>query len=183
MISSFYRLLNNSLRVDLLVRIHKSKAGFNVGLLADEMSRFGLGLSAVSQYLKQLEAFKVIRRARAGRYVNYFADLTDADSKVRAAAMLIIANASKRKAFEGVFAVMMNSFRARVVAAVAAAGAISGAEICKKTNHQLKYLKRDLKVAVEAGILDPDDSDPSVAVYRYRPPKSAIARQLVELCF
>ena len=70
-----------------------------------------------------------------------------------------------------------------LVAAVAAAGEISGEEICEKTNHQMKYLKRDLLAAVEAGILDPDDSDLRVAVYRYRPPKDSVARQLIELCF
>lgn len=183
MITAFYKLLNNSLRVDLLVRINTSKEGANVSILADEMEQSGLGLSGVSQYLKQLEAFHVIRRERAGRYVNYLPDLSKADLKVCAAVELIIANAKKRKSFEGIFAALMNPFRARVVAAVAAAGEISGEEICAKTNHQMKYLKRDLQDAVEAGILDPSDSEPRAAVYRYHPFEDPAARRLVELCF
>lgn len=183
MITAFYKLLNNSLRVDLLVRIHTSKECVNVSILADEMEQSGLGVSGVSQYLKQLEAFHVIRRERAGRYVNYLPDLSAADPKVCAAVKLIVANEKKRQDFEGVFAALMNPFRARVVAAVAAAGEISGEEICEKTNHQMKHLKRDLQEAVEAGILDPSDSEPRAAVYRYRPPVDSTARQLVELCF
>lgn len=182
MVSAFYKLLKNPLRVDLLVRIHTSKEGVNVSILADEMERSGLGVSGVSQYLKQLEAFHVIRRERAGRYVNYLPDLSGADPKVGAVVKLIVANAKKRLAFKGVFAALMNPFRARVVAAVAAAGEISGVEICEKTNHQMKYLKRDLQEAVEAGILDPSDSEPRAAVYRYRPPADPTARRLVELC-
>ena len=183
MITAFYKLLNNSLRVDLLVRIHTSKGGANVSMLADVMEQSGLGLSGVSQYLKQLEAFHVIRRERAGRYVNYIPDLVAADPRVRAAVRLIVANERKRQAFEGIFAALMNPFRARVVAAVASVGEISGEEICDKTNHQMKHLKRDLQEAVEAGLLDPSDSEPRVAVYRYRPPEDRTARKLVELCF
>ena len=39
MITAFYKLLNNSLRVDLLVRINTSKEGVNVSILAEEMER------------------------------------------------------------------------------------------------------------------------------------------------
>lgn len=183
MVSAFYKLLNNPLRVELLARIHTSRDGVNVSILADEMEQRGLGVSGVSQYLKQLEAFRVIRRERAGRYVNYIPTLQGADPKIAEAVELIVKNPGKRKSFEPIFAALMNPFRARVVAAIAAAGEISGEEICEKTNHQMKYLKRDLQEAVDAGLIDPNDSDPQAAVYRYLPPTDQIARRLVELSF
>jgi len=40
-------------------------------------------------------------------------------------------------------------------------------------------LKRDLQLAVDAGILDPDDSDTPVAVYHYREPSDPTARLLI----
>jgi len=65
--------------------------------------------------------------------------------------------------------------------AVSKAGAIPADEICAHTNHQMKYLKRDLQLAVDAGILDPDDSDKPVAVYHYREPSDPTARSLISL--
>lgn len=183
MICKFYKLLNNPLRVDLLVRVHKSRDGFNVSLLADEMQKSGLCLSGVSQYLKQLEDFGVIKRMREGRYVNYVGDVRNADPRVRAAVELIVANESKRMEFRGVYAAMMNPFRARAIALVAESDEMTGEELCEKTNHQLKYLKRDLKEAVDTGLIVADDSDPYAAVYRYQAPDNPIARRLVELCF
>ena len=68
-----------------------------------------------------------------------------------------------------------------MVAAVAKAGAISAAEICERLDHQVKYLKRDLQCAVDAGILSVDDSDSQLAVYRYIEPSDVLVSQIVSL--
>ena len=75
----------------------------------------------------------------------------------------------------------MNPFRAGVVAAVAKAGAIPSEEICSKTEHQMKYLKRDLQAAIDAGLLDPDDSDTAHAIYHFVEQDDATVRLLVSL--
>ena len=85
------KLLNNRLKLEILVRVFESEDGINVGYLADDMQNSGLGLSGVSQYLKQLERLGVVRRVRAGRYVNYEMDLRRADPKVRTAVEAIFA--------------------------------------------------------------------------------------------
>ena len=177
------KLLYNALRLEILVRVFDAKDGISVGYLADDMQNSGLGVSGVSQYLKQLERLGVVRRVRAGRYVNYEADMRRADLKVRTAVVAIVPKVKKggADALLPVFGALMNPFRARVVAAVAKAGAISAVEICEKTEHQVKYLKRDLQAAVDAGLVDPDDSDTAQAVYHYIEPSDPIVRALVEL--
>jgi len=177
------KLLNNERRLEILVRVFGAKDGINVGYLADDMQDSGLGLSGVSQYLKQLERLGIVRRVRAGKYVNYEADTRRADPKVREAVAAIVPAVRKKgsAALLPVFGALMNPFRAGVVAAVAKAGAIPAEEICEKTNHQMKYLKRDLQEAVDAGLLDPDDSETAVAMYRYVEPRDPVARQIVSL--
>ena len=177
------KLLNNKLKLEILVRVFESREGINVGYLADDMQNSGLGLSGVSQYLKQLERLGVVRRIRAGRYVNYEMDMRRADPKVRTAVEAIIAAVRKGKSATllPVFGALMNPFRAGVVAAVAKAGAIPSEEICAKTEHQMKYLKRDLQAAVDAGLLDPDDSDTEHAIYHFVEPDDATVRLLVSL--
>ena len=177
------KLLNNGLRLEILARVFGAKDGINVGYLADDMQNCGLGLSGVSQYLKQLERLGVIRRVRAGRYVNYVADMRKANPQVRTAVEAIVPAARKGKGERllPVFGALMNPFRAGVVAAVAKAGAISAGEICEKTEHQMKYLKRDLQAAVDAGLLTPDDSDTELAAYHFVEPADPIVRLLVSL--
>lgn len=183
MVCEMCKLLNNALRLEILVRVFEAKDGINVGYLADDMQNSGLGVSGVSQYLKQLERLGVIRRVRAGRYVNYEADMRRADPKVCTAVEAIVPAVKKGgvDVLLPVFGALMNPFRARVVAAVAKAGAIPATEICEKTEHQVKYLKRDLQPAVDAGLLDPDDSDTALAVYHYVEPLDPVVRVLVSL--
>ena len=66
-ISELCKLLHNPLRLEILRRVYDAKGGVNVGYLADEFTDSGLGLSGVSQYLKQLERIGVVKRERAGR--------------------------------------------------------------------------------------------------------------------
>ena len=177
------KLLNNPLRIEILLRTYATRDGMNVGVLAGEMLRFGLGLSGVSQYLRQLERLGVVRRERTGRYVNYLPDMRAATSAVQQLVTLLLKE-SKKSDLSGripVFAALMNPFRARVVAAVARARAIPAVEICEKTLHSRKHLRRDLQAALDAGLLAVDDSDDDLATYRYVSPSDPVARQLVAL--
>lgn len=175
------KALNNPLRIEILLRTYATQDGMNVGVLAGEMLRFGLCLSGVSQYLRQFERLGVIRRERAGRYVNYLPDARSASPRVRNAVEAIVkaSKSSNVKACIPAFAALMNPFRARVVAAVAHAGSISAVEICEKTNHSRKHLVRDLRAALDAGLLTVDDSDVDFATYRYVQSSDPIVRLLV----
>lgn len=175
------KLLNNPLRLEILLRTYAARDGMNVGLLADEMRPLGLGVSAVSQYLRQLERLGVVRRERAGRYVNYVADVRRAHPKVRRAVEAVVAAAGKGDGLTPIFAALMNPFRARAVAAVAKAGALSATDLCAKLRHQTKYLKRDLREAVDAGLLVADDTETALATYCYIVPADPTAQLLVSL--
>jgi len=177
------KLLNNPLRLEMLLRIYDSSDGMNVGVLADQMMSSGLGMSGVSQYLKQLERIGVLRRVRAGQYVNYVADLRHADPKVREAIKAIVEaeRSCGRSDFSSIFAALMNPFRAEVIVATSKAGEISGTEICARTLHQIKRLKRDLQDAIDAGLLVCSDSDPENAVYRYCRPSNQTAQHLIDI--
>jgi len=176
------KLLVNPLRLEILERVCLSKDGINVGYLVDDMSLSGIGQSGISQYLKQLATIGLIRRVRAGKYVNYVRS-TPPIALIATAADAIIDRLQKKgdRDFVRAFGVLMNPFRAKVVAAVAKAGAIPAAEICERLEHQVKYLKRDLQEAVDAGLLDPDDSDTALAVYHYVEPADPLVRLLISL--
>ena len=117
---SLCKLLSNPLRLEMLGRVCLAADGVNVGVLADDLSQSGIGQSGVSQYLKQLALAGVVRRMRAGRYVNY----VRCDPPVPAVRKAVGAIVQRMKTsndrdFAYIFNVMMNPFRARVVAAVA----------------------------------------------------------------
>lgn len=177
------KVLSNGFRLEIFMRIFQAKDGLNVGCLADDFHLKGLGVSGVSQYLKQLERLRIVRRVRAGRYVNYEANWHQAHPKVRAIIEMIVCESLKESRLNllPIFKALMNPFRAQVVAAVAKAGSISAMEICEKTEHQMKYLKRDLQTAVEAGLLEVDDSDSAAANYCYAQPSNAVVQRLISL--
>jgi len=177
------KLLNNPLRVKILLRTYAAKDGMNVGLLADELQNDGIGISGVSQYMKQLERIGVIRRVRAGRYVNYVADSRKASKKVCQAIDAIVAYSKDNDVtnLQPTFAALMNPFRATIIAALAKAGSISAVEIAEKTIHQQKHLKRDLQAAVDAGLIDIDDSEVAFATCHYCKPTDPIIKLLVAL--
>ena len=105
------------------------------------------------------------------------------DPAVRKATKAIVDRMMNGKVrdFAYVFDVLMNPFRAKVVAAVAKAGAIPALEICEKLEHQAKHLRRDLQCALDAGLLTVDDSDVGCAVYRYVAPSDPLVELLVSL--
>jgi len=166
----------------MLVRIYQSEDGVNVGVMTDELSQSGIGQSGVSQYLKQLSAIGVIRRVRAGKFVNYVRG--EAPNPAVREAVRIIVDWKLQKGDKRVVeicGVLMNPFRAAAVSAVAKAGKVAASEICEKLEHQMKYLKRDLQSAVEAGLLEMDDDASPDPVYRYVEPSDTLAKELVAL--
>ena len=184
MIHNLCKLLYNPLKREMLVRIYTSRDGVNVGALADEMCSRGLVPSGVSQYLKELESIGIIRRSRAGRYVNYYPSPQNASSDVRLAVeeFVRLNGRMEESALDAVFGALMNPFRARVVAALAKAGTITAIEICGKTEHQPRYLKRDLQTAIDAGLVWTDDTEATLAVYHFTPPSDPFVKLLVSLC-
>jgi len=180
MVCKLFKTLNNPLKLMMLERVYGAKDGMNVGLLADEMSSRGLVLSGVSQYLKELEGLGVVQRGRAGRYVNYKADCSRAHPAVREIVMGVIGRMKKGDmSFADVFPALMNPFRAKVVAALSKAGTIPAVDICEKTDHQPKHLKRDLQPAVDAGLIWADDGDVVLASYHYVEPSDPLVRLFV----
>ena len=184
MIHNLCKLLHNPLKREILLRVYASRDGLNVGALADEMGRKGFVPSDVSHYLKELEAVGVIRRSRAGRYVNYYPDPQNASADVRLVveAFLQLNGRLGKKVLDAVFGALMNPFRAKVIAALSTAGSIPALEICQKTEHQPRYLKRDLQAAVEANLIWADDSETASAVYHFVPSNDPFVKRLVSLC-
>jgi len=151
------RLLANPLKREMVLRVYAARDGFNVGLLADEMHQKGLGMAGVSQYLRQLEQIGIVRRYRAGRYVNYVGDARAANPAVRKALELVLGRMRRGKGgFERVFGVLRNPFRAAVVSALSKGRRLSAATICDRTGHNIKVLKRDLQEALDAGLIETD---------------------------
>lgn len=156
----------------------------NVGLLADALSAAGLNQSGVSQYLKQLAHVGVIRRERAGRYVNYRADWVSGGAKVTEAARLIVSRIQEKGDldFTRFFGVLMNPFRAAVITYLAKGGAGDPGSICAVFQHQRRNLRRDLQVALDEGLLSVDDSSEVFGVYSFVTPADPLVARLVELC-
>ena len=184
MIHNLCKLLHNPFKREILLRVYVSRDGINVGVLADEMDRKGLVPSGVSHYLKELESVGVIRRSRAGRYVNYYPDPKNASPDVKLVVEEFVSHNGRleEEALDAVFGALMNPFRARVIAALSTAGSIPSLEICQKTGHQPRYLKRDLQAAVDANLIWADDSGTACAVYHFVPPKDPFVKRLVSFC-
>jgi len=181
-VCELYKLLHNPLRLEMLRRVYASRDGMNVGVLVDEMMPGDIKQSCVSQYLMQLAKASVIVRRRAGRYANYYADNALASARVRAAVYTTVSELEKTPDldFSRFFGVMMNPFRAAVICAISKYGAMDAAAICERFDHQVKYVKRDLQVAVDAGILAIDDSDSPT--YRFVEPSVRVFSKLISLC-
>lgn len=181
MISNLCKILNNTFKREMLVRIYTSPGGVNVGEIAEEMKARGLVLSGVSQYLKQLEGLGVIMRSRSGRYVNYSPNPKNASPDVREVVEALVKRLRKGddSSLDAVFAALMNPFRAKVIAALAKAGSISAMDICEATEHIPRYLTRDLQPAVDAGLIWSDDSETALATYHFTPPTDPFVKLLV----
>ena len=76
----------------------------------------------------------------------------------------------------------MNPFRAAVVRYLSEGGAGEPAVLCARFNHMRRYLRRDLQLALDAGVLSVDDDDEDVGVYRFVPQASSLVNQLIAIC-
>ncbi len=176
------RVLANPLRLEILARVYCAQDGFNVGSLADEMQKHNLGLSAVSQYLMQLERIGLIRRRREGQYVNYYPSPSHVPASLHGIVKLIIENlrAKGPRDYARVFPVLKNPFRARVIGLLSRAQTLLSTEsICHRTNHEPRRLYRDLKCAITSGLIYADGNCID-ASYSYIPPQSEIVRLMIE---
>ena len=180
------RRLNNPKRFDLLVRLYRDDrkrelSGMNV---SDAVENSRVNQSATSEYLKQLADLGLVRRERIGRRVFYSADFSSANPWVAEIARMIrlrLLSGSDDFSYAPIFRVMMGSFRSRVIRHVAAGGC-GGVEFLRNTFDIQHFgdLKRSLRPAVDAHILDLDSDDPD-GKYSYVTPSDPIARRIVEL--
>jgi len=162
----------------LLSEIYKSRGGGgNVGWLVECM-RGKLEAPAVTQYLKQIEWIGLLRRERRGRYVNYYDDMRGAVANVRDVATLIRTEVKTSGFYDdrGMFRALMNAFRARVCHYLLNGGNGDKGNICERFQHVDKYLARDLRPAVEAGLLTE-----YVESYELHIPTDPIVRRVIEL--
>lgn len=167
--------LNNPERLALLRSVYRTEDGLNAGL-AIESAR--LGQSGTSQYLKQLEDLGLIRRERAGRFVNYLPDLRNANIRIRPIGELLktrlTAKGGADLTFTRHFPALMNARRARIVAALAACGELSGDEICDRFNIISKHLTREMKPIVDCGL-----ASVAADIYRYIKPNDSISQEVI----
>ena len=176
------RRLNNPTRLKLLMDVYSPHLndGLNVGIAMDDNS---LKQSATSSHLAALASLGIIRRCRSGRFVNYYPEISDESPNVAEIARLILERGRKNPrdlAFADVFPVMMNAFRAKAVANIALTDGITLLELAEKYDKEMRLVTRDLKPAVEGGMLSVSAEGPD-GIYTYIPPADPIARRIVEL--
>ena len=176
------KVLSNPFRLEILHRIYEAKEGFNFGRLAEEMGEANLCASGVSQYLRELVRLNIVRRRREGIYVSYYADLSKAPKSIAEITALIIKHMQKDKKrnFVRAFVALRNPFRVTVLRMLSKASSMSTEVICDKTCHAYKHLDRDLKPAIEAGLIQASsDQIRGYATYRYIPPKDPVVACLM----
>ena len=176
------RRLNNPTRLKLLMDVYSQKLddGLNVGIAMDDNS---LKQPATSSHLSALASLGIIRRCRSGRFVNYYPEISDESPRVAEIARLIRERWRTNPhnlAFSEVFPVMMNAFRAKAVANIALTDGITLLELAEKYDKEMRLVTRDLKPAVEGGLLSVSAEGPD-GIYAYIPPADPIARRIVEL--
>jgi DNA-binding transcriptional ArsR family regulator len=171
------KVLSNPLRLELLAHIYQTKDGCNFGYLVDKMQESklyepGLCSSGVSQYLRELVRINIVRRHRDGCYTNYHTDLSHAPKSIAEITALIIKRMPKdtNRDFARVFPALMNPFRATVVRMLAKSGPLSAGIICEKTKHQSIHLHRDLKPALNAGLIAETHLSKVEIIYHYIQP-------------
>lgn len=174
--------LNNPVRLKLLVEIYAKRpdAGVNVGFAMDESK---LIASTASEHLAALAALGLIRRRRSGRFVNYYPEIADENPHIAQIGRMIRERVLERPddlAFAKVFPAMMNAFRARAVAFIAKSGGVTLLDLAEKYDKEMRLITRDLKPAVELGLLSVS-ADGTGGVYTYNPPSDPIAQRIIDL--
>ena len=174
--------LDNPVRRELLRRVYTSRGdGANVTLTQDES---GVGLSGASQYLKQLEELGLIARRRSGRFVNYLADWSLAPKGIKTIAAMLHARIKEDGTIDSlapVFHAVMNPFRGRVLNWLMRGGKGDKKFLADRFGKDLRTIDRDLKPAIDAGLLDMTDDDEDVGSYVFVTPEDSIARAIIAL--
>ena len=174
--------LNNPVRMKLLVEIYAKRpdAGVNVGFAMDESK---LIASTASEHLSALASLGLIRRCRSGRFVNYYPEISGDYPHIAQIGQLIRERVLENPGdllFTKVFPAMMNAFRARAVAFIAKSNGVTLLDLAEKYDKEMRLITRDLKPAVEAGLISVS-AEGADGVYRYNPPSDPIAQRIVEL--
>ncbi len=176
------RRLNNPIRREFLRRVYTAlDGGYNVGYAQDNS---GVGMSGTSQYLKQLEELGLIRRHRSGKYVNYHADWSQAPSEIKELAALFHERFAQKETLESlanVFHVVMHPLRGRIINWLSKGGSGEKLFLCERFQKRREILARDLKPAVDLGLLEIADDDDAFGEYRYLPPADPIAQKIIAL--
>lgn len=174
----FCRKLNNPERLGLLKRIYRLRAaGSTVNEAVEESV---LGQSATSQYLKQLHELGLLRRQRSGCHVEYYADSSDAPSKIAEIACMMYKRFQKENcdmSFTSILGVMGNAARARMISYIAQGGNGEKFSLSEKYDKPIRIITRDLEPACDCGLLMISQED----IYVYQSPTDPIAQRIVEL--
>ena len=176
------RRLNNPVRMKMLVEIYARcpAPGVNVGIAMNDANA---KQSTTSEHLSTLASLGLIRREKSGRFVNYYPDISSEFPRIAEIARLTRARVRSNPSdlsFTSIFPAMMNAFRARVVANIAASSGMTLLELAEKYDKEMRLITRDLKPAVECGLLEVSAEGPD-GIYTYKPPADPIARRIVEL--
>ena len=155
------RKLSNPERLALLRKVYESKDGINVGTVNEHAD--GLKQSGTSQYLGQLWKLGLIRRARSGKYVNYYAAPENAHVLIQDVALALqerfraeFGSGNQDEGYVPVMRVMGNAMRAKIVGMLAREGRACRKYVCDKTGLEEKALIRHLKPALKIGLVQFD---------------------------
>lgn len=168
------RRLANPERLRLLRRVYNSGDGLNVGVATDDMT---LGQPATSQYLLQLESLGLVRRERAGRYVNYTPDIRNANALIRPIAEMLLdhfTSGTTSLPCAYAFPALANAKRARIVHCLSVATTMTDEEVCERFNIHPRHLMRETRAILDCGLARHEGGR-----FVYVRPTDAIARAII----
>ena len=149
------KLLNNPKKVRLMQLVCEAERdGIMVKALVAAMKDDGLGISGISQYLKQAANLGLVRRERKGNEVYYFYDTYRARQEVQEIMEMIRARlkAGGSLAFLKTLRTLMNPFRAKVAHYLADGKPGDVGVICAAFGCSQAQLFMAMEIGVEDGM-------------------------------
>jgi DNA-binding transcriptional ArsR family regulator len=185
-ICNLCKLLSNPLRLDMLVRVYSASDGANVGVLADELGRSGIGQSGVSQYLKQLAEAGFLSVERTGRYVICSGEPEKASPVYKLQMVLArIFAASCELDWQKPLLTTINAFahhvRIRILQSLAACPRCGFEELAKATDLPFATLRRQLGLLIAAQVVAACEASDGSRIYELGKPSAPLARTLLAL--
>lgn len=175
------RKLANPERLALLRMVCEAEDGLNVGIAQDGAE--GLKQSGTSQYLGQLWKMGLVRRARSGKFVNYYADAENANAQIKDVAVALqerflaeVGGDANDDGYLPVMRIMGNAMRARIVGLLAREGQASAEYLCGRLGLNARALNRHLNPAIGMGLVECD----ATGNLRLKMPADTIARLIVK---